>query len=72
MIQEMNEWRSEKQKYDSDLKKMNAKVEVESERLLLTLKQLDDEIKKKKIAIARVRANTIENDKKIEILLNNI
>ena len=72
MVREMNEWRSERQKNEAELRRRNISAKNESESLLISLKQLDDEIKEKRAAITRVRANIVENERKIEALLSNL
>uniref|UniRef100_A0A0N5AI01 TRAF3-interacting protein 1 n=1 Tax=Syphacia muris TaxID=451379 RepID=A0A0N5AI01_9BILA len=72
MVQEMNDWRLEKQNIDTEANKANVKINLETEKLLMTLKKLDEEINEKRSAIARIRANIIENDNNISKLLNNM
>ncbi|EFO23623.1 hypothetical protein LOAG_04864 [Loa loa] len=72
MFKEMEEWRLESTKNIHELRERKANAEESSEKLLLRLNQLDEQIKEVKNAIIQTKAKVIANEEKIRILVNNI
>ncbi|VDK49699.1 unnamed protein product [Anisakis simplex] len=72
MIKEMDEWRSETKKNTIELRERNASSMSSAERLLMTLKELDSEIKQMRANIAHTKANILANEQKIRMLIQNL
>uniref|UniRef100_A0A9J2PAX9 TRAF3-interacting protein 1 n=1 Tax=Ascaris lumbricoides TaxID=6252 RepID=A0A9J2PAX9_ASCLU len=72
MVKEMDEWRNETKKNTVELRERNANSVDSAERLLMTLKELEDEIKDMRVAVARTKANIIVNEQKIRTLIQNL
>ncbi|KHN76076.1 TRAF3-interacting protein 1 [Toxocara canis] len=72
MVKEMDDWRNETKRNTMELRERNANSVDNAERLLMTLKELEDEIKEMRTTIAHTNANIIINEQKIRTLVQNL